>query len=435
MATTKPVLESVWAKDAAPADLEDPGLAKYNEGWLYGEKPPHKFMNWIQNVFSKAFAHLNERGVLEHDLTTPYLNGAMVWKGNKVFKARQANTGQDTALTTYWQEQSLPDMPASGDGFILYYTGAKLYWKDQKDLNYGTYEGRVAADKKSYTVVNDNTLSNPPLASEINVGELALNFKEKALYTKTPEGAIIVLSGAASIKDFEFTAAAGQTTFTPPGGYVVGQIEVFINGRKQSATDYVANNSTTVVFTTGLIVGDLVVISVWGSFSVADAYTQAQVDALLAAAIPGSVIQVANFTTGAVATGTATIPYDNTIPQITEGTQFMSLNFTPKRANSRLLIQFVWNGSHSLVDSTLITALFDGSANAVCVEYQAIEGAYYTKQIVGNAFYQVASVAPITFSVRAGSNTASTVTFNGPAGVAYFGGKIASSITITEIAQ
>ena len=77
------------------------------------------------------FAHLNERGVLEWDSASTYLAGAMVWSNGKVYKARQTSTNQAVTLTSYWQEQSLPDMPASGDGFILYYNGAKLYWKDQ----------------------------------------------------------------------------------------------------------------------------------------------------------------------------------------------------------------------------------------------------------------------------------------------------------------
>jgi hypothetical protein len=38
--------------------------------------------------------------------------------------------------------------------------------------------------------------------------------------------------------------------------------------------------------------------------------------------VVGKIVQVVNFQTGVFATGTATIPLDNTIPQITEGTEY-----------------------------------------------------------------------------------------------------------------
>ncbi len=56
--------------------------------------------------------------------------------------------------------------------------------------------------------------------------------------------------------------------------------------------------------------------------------------------ISGSLAQAPVTTqTGTVATGTTVIPADNTIPQITEGVEFMTLAFTPKIATSRLEIE------------------------------------------------------------------------------------------------
>ena len=59
----------------------------------------------------------------------------------------------------------------------------------------------------------------------------------------------------------------------------------------------------------------------------------------------GSVLQVVNTMNGAVATGTTIIPQDNTIPQITEGTEFMTLAITPTSATSQLRIDVVVNGA------------------------------------------------------------------------------------------
>ena len=55
----------------------------------------------------------------------------------------------------------------------------------------------------------------------------------------------------------EFTATAGQTTFTPPS-YTVGYIDVYLNGVLLGAADYTASNGTTVVLTTGAAAGNLV---------------------------------------------------------------------------------------------------------------------------------------------------------------------------------
>ena len=55
----------------------------------------------------------------------------------------------------------------------------------------------------------------------------------------------------------EFTATAGQTTFTPPS-YTVGFIDVYRNGTKLGTADFTATNGTTVVLATGASSGDLV---------------------------------------------------------------------------------------------------------------------------------------------------------------------------------
>ena len=57
-----------------------------------------------------------------------------------------------------------------------------------------------------------------------------------------------------------FIATANQTTFTITGGYVVGLVDVFVNGVRYLPTDYTATNGTTVVLGIGLLAGDAVTI-------------------------------------------------------------------------------------------------------------------------------------------------------------------------------
>jgi hypothetical protein len=55
----------------------------------------------------------------------------------------------------------------------------------------------------------------------------------------------------------EFTATAGQTTFSVPS-YTVGYIDVYRNGVRQGAADFTATSGTTVVLSTGAAAGDLI---------------------------------------------------------------------------------------------------------------------------------------------------------------------------------
>ena len=72
----------------------------------------------------------------------------------------------------------------------------------------------------------------------------------------------------------EFTATAGQTTFTPPS-YNVGFINVYLNGVRLGSADYTASNGTTVVLTTGASAGNLVTVESFQISSVANAIANA----------------------------------------------------------------------------------------------------------------------------------------------------------------
>ncbi len=73
---------------------------------------------------------------------------------------------------------------------------------------------------------------------------------------------------------------------------------------------------------------------------------------------PGKVVQVVNFQTGAAATGTGLIPIDDTIPQITEGNEYMTLAITPTNATNKLKITVVAMLSNDTSDAIIACALF-----------------------------------------------------------------------------
>jgi hypothetical protein len=55
----------------------------------------------------------------------------------------------------------------------------------------------------------------------------------------------------------EFTATAGQTSFSVPS-YTVGYVDVYRNGVMLGSADYTATSGTTIVLASGASAGDLV---------------------------------------------------------------------------------------------------------------------------------------------------------------------------------
>lgn len=149
--------------------------------------------------------------------------------------------------------------------------------------------------------------------------------------------------------------------------------------------------------------------------------------------VSGRVIaQVQTFSTGAVATGTTTIPGDDTIPQITEGDQYMTLAFTPTNVNSTLEIDVLWVGSHD-TGTQIVVALFrDAVTDAISVSCKNTHTGTAIADIAFKHVMTAGTTSVITFRVRAGATAAGTMTFNGAAGVRRFGGLVASRITIKE---
>lgn len=149
----------------------------------------------------------------------------------------------------------------------------------------------------------------------------------------------------------------------------------------------------------------------------------------------GSILQVVNYQTGAYATGSGTIPLDNSTPQISEGNEFMTLAITPKSADSYLCIDIVLQLGASII-STVIAALFvDATSNALAAAVHRCESAGTSLSYNVKFTHRVSSgsITARTYRVRAGLAAAGTCYFNG--GVGTLNGKLASSITITEILQ
>jgi hypothetical protein len=123
-----------------------------------------------------------------------------------------------------------------------------------------------------------------PLATDLDYGELAINYTDGKLFYKTSSNSVAELSGGgaggslgtlAVRRAYEFTATSGQTSFTVPLGYVAGNVEVALNGSVLSNSDYTATNGTTVVLAEAAVANDLVQVIVLDS---RDSYTKTESD-------------------------------------------------------------------------------------------------------------------------------------------------------------
>jgi len=147
----------------------------------------------------------------------------------------------------------------------------------------------------------------------------------------------------------------------------------------------------------------------------------------------GNVVQVVNFQTGAVATGTTVIPFDDTIPQITEGNEFMTLAITPTNASNILVIQVFAAQLSVNAISAMIAALFQDSAvNALASAVTIIPTNGYVTSLAFSYRMTAGTTSATTFKLRAAGDAEGTTTFNGPNAGRRLGGVSMSSITITE---
>ncbi len=148
---------------------------------------------------------------------------------------------------------------------------------------------------------------------------------------------------------------------------------------------------------------------------------------------PGDLVQHRHVADGGVATGTVTIPFDDTIPQNTEGDQYMSLAITPTSAANLLLIDTIWQGTSSDIGQ-LTAALFrDSAANALAAADNRVPEPGMFVPIPLSYRMRASVASSTTFTVRAGLNNAGTTTFNGAAGTRRLGGVMQSSMDIMEV--
>lgn len=147
--------------------------------------------------------------------------------------------------------------------------------------------------------------------------------------------------------------------------------------------------------------------------------------------LPGQVVQRTIAIDSSMATGTTTIPADDTIPQNTEGNQFMSLAITPKSACNIIRVT-VDVHLHSGAAALFMGIWKDTTGNCANGNFENMGGTRTNpRHLVFEEF--ASNTTARTYKMRAGTDVAGTVTFNGYAGARFYGGVVTSSMMIEEI--
>lgn len=254
----------------------------------------------------------------------------------------------------------------------------------------------------------------------------------------------------------EFTATAGQTTFSVPS-YTVGYIDVYRNGALLGSADFTATNGTTVVLAAGASAGDLIeTVSFYVSsvLNAIPAQNNAVIDSYILS-MAGSkltgtqVIPKATLPTGSVLQVVSTTKTDTFTTTSTSFTTVTGLtaNITPTSSSSRILIVVSVTGSQEVGTNDAYIGLFRDSTQIALGDAAGSRTRYSFLLNSSNAgwsttgsvnfFDSPATTSAITYSVRARVPNSGTLYINrgntdADSGVG--AGRTVSSITVMEIA-
>lgn len=149
--------------------------------------------------------------------------------------------------------------------------------------------------------------------------------------------------------------------------------------------------------------------------------------------LPGDTVQLLNTADGAYVGVAASIPNDDTIPQISEGTQYLSLAITPTSAINMIAAEAQGLFTTNAAGEYLTMALFNGGTDALRCSVSSQNGSdpqlqkLYDQRIGG-------TVSPITYTVRAGTASGANATyFNGWGAARQRGGVMNSYIQLREV--
>ena len=128
------------------------------------------------------------------------------------------------------------------------------------------------------------------------------------------------------------------------------------------------------------------------------------------------------------------LPADGTVPQNTEGDEFLTLAFTPQTATSKLIISVSCHvGAANNVGMVGIALFKDSDTDALAASGEGIDSSIRTANVAFTYAMTSGTTSEITFKLRGGSDIATDAYLNGDASASSYGAANSSSIHILEI--
>lgn len=146
----------------------------------------------------------------------------------------------------------------------------------------------------------------------------------------------------------------------------------------------------------------------------------------------GALLQQVRTNTSSVFSIVTVIPYDDTIPQKTEGDEILTLAITPISATSVLMIESTFFVLGSEISNASSAFFVDAVSDALYTSTLTYGGAGYTQVMKMEYYESSASTSARTYKLRVGPS-AGTLRINADnVGVRKFGGTAIATLTVTE---
>ena len=282
-------------------------------------------------------------------------------------------------------------------------------------------------------VVSQSSIVNADITDERQLGVLGLG--AAANKTDIPNVADVQTGEIAYAADAGSTDAYAITLTPAPSAYTTGMVINFKANTVNTGTATLNVNSLGAKTIKKLHDQDLEDGDIEAGQLVTVIYdgTNLQMQSQTAAAGGGVVKQVVSTQTGALSTGTTTVPTDDTIPQKTEGDEYLTLSITPKNTSNRLVIEAIVQVAHSVGGRHTVSLFQDAIADALATISTNAGSSDETHSLPLRHVMTAGTTSATTYKIRIGSNIGGTTTLNGTAGARLYGGVFASILKITEI--
>lgn len=280
--------------------------------------------------------------------------------------------------------------------------------------------GEIAAGKW-YEVLVDSTLTSAQISK---IG--------KATAAEISASSLLkVSSSVASATTVDLTGQKEKTVFltgtTPVTAWTMtaGQTTDVVSTAATPLTYNVTTNKVTGGVSRTTIAGDA--FRLYFDGTTVHYLDYARIDGL--AVLPASNSVYSSYTTNADLP--TTIPFDDSTPQINEGTQILEATITPRFSTSKIRLRFQGDFSVTSGVQGAVAALFDGSASAIRSRFLVPASTGQVIALLEHEYVPGVTTA-ITYTLRVGAQT-NSIRLNGSASGRLGSGSQAATLIAEEI--